>query len=192
MIVQDNTILKAIRPSTAIEALHELSSDLFPVILDLGDEDTPKAITRMFTGYDKYADVLEITCLHVRHRRPLPPDVQKTLNWQGLPFIRGAMLSQSVEDKLALNQLHRCIRKRLMAHFNHKWKCKLSHISESGSSNLSSFWQFVKRIKYRGLGPLPPLSEGNIVIESDREKVTLVANVLAIQNVPAAHYTGNG
>jgi hypothetical protein len=78
-----------------------------------------------------------------------------------------------------------------MAHFNNKWESKLHRISESGSSSRSSFWKFVKRIKNRGLAPLPPLREGNIVAESDGDKATLFANVLAIQNVPAAHYTAN-
>jgi hypothetical protein len=62
MDVLDIAILKDIRLTTAIEALHELSSDHLPVILELGDEkDTPKTITRFFTNWDKYAEFLETT-----------------------------------------------------------------------------------------------------------------------------------
>jgi hypothetical protein len=32
-----------------------------PVILDLGDKDKTKTITRIFTDWNKYADVLETT-----------------------------------------------------------------------------------------------------------------------------------
>jgi hypothetical protein len=49
MDIQDIAILKDIRLSMGIEALHELSSEHFPVILDLGDEkSTSKTITRIF------------------------------------------------------------------------------------------------------------------------------------------------
>jgi DNA gyrase inhibitor GyrI len=62
MNVLDIAILKDIRFSTAIEALHELSSEHFKVILYLGDEkDIPKTITRIFTDWDKCSDVLETT-----------------------------------------------------------------------------------------------------------------------------------
>jgi hypothetical protein len=58
----DIAIIKDIRLSTAIEVLHELFSDHLPVILDLEDEKgTPRAIIRIFTDLEKYADVLEIT-----------------------------------------------------------------------------------------------------------------------------------
>jgi hypothetical protein len=46
--------------STVIEALHKLSFDHLPVILELGDEkNTPKAIILFFTNWDKYAELLK-------------------------------------------------------------------------------------------------------------------------------------
>jgi hypothetical protein len=49
MDIQDIALLKDIRLSTGIEALHELSSDHSPVILDLGDEKgTSKTISCIF------------------------------------------------------------------------------------------------------------------------------------------------
>jgi hypothetical protein len=146
MVVLDiASIIKDIRLTTAIEALHELSYHL-PVILELGDEkDTPKTITRFFTNWDKYAEFLETTlppcpslpstpallddavalfesalnmarttATTTREVRILPirlPDELKALICQRRRLIRVTMLSQSAEDKIALNRLHRCIRR---------------------------------------------------------------------------------
>ncbi|KAJ3632131.1 hypothetical protein Zmor_022067 [Zophobas morio] len=59
-----------------------------------------------------------------------------------------------------------------MVHFNNKWESKLHHISVGG---LHHFPLFVK----------------DIVAESNGGKATLIANVLAIQNLLATHYTAN-
>jgi hypothetical protein len=60
MDVLDIAILKDIRGlTTAIEALHQLSSGHLRIILELGDEkDTAKTTTRFFSNGEKHAEFL--------------------------------------------------------------------------------------------------------------------------------------
>ncbi|KAJ3632082.1 hypothetical protein Zmor_024806 [Zophobas morio] len=137
------------------------------------------------------AHITATTTCEVKYRPDRLPDVLKALICQRGHVVRVTMLSQSAEDKLALNRLHRRIRKRLMVHFNNKLESKLYRTSEMGGSNRSFFWKFAKRIKNRGLTPLPLLHEGNIVVESDENKATLFVNVLAIQAVASCSLYSN-
>jgi hypothetical protein len=127
----------------------------------------------------------------VKYRSDRLPDELKALVRQRRRLIHVAVLPQSTEDKLALNQLHRCTKKKLMAHLNNKFETKMHYISKPGNSNRSSsFWKYIKKIKIRALAPLPPLLERIIVTKSD-DKATFFANLLATQNVPAAPQTAN-
>ncbi|KAJ3615683.1 hypothetical protein Zmor_012378 [Zophobas morio] len=104
------------------------------------------------------AHTIATTAHEVRYRPDHLLDVLKILICQPRRLIRVAMLSQSAL-KPALNRLHRYITKKLMVHFNDKWRANLRRILESGSSSRSSFWKFVKRLKIGGLHHYRPFEK---------------------------------
>jgi hypothetical protein len=69
------------------------------------------------------------TTREVTHCPGRLPDVQMALIYHRRRLIRVAM-PQSAED-IALNRLHSCIKKKLLAPFNNKLESKPHHISES-------------------------------------------------------------
>jgi hypothetical protein len=64
------------------------------------------------------------------HPDPLPDELKVLIReWRRL--IRVDTVTQRPEDKVALNRLHRRIRKELLAHHNRLWEIKLSNTSNN-------------------------------------------------------------
>jgi hypothetical protein len=127
------------------------------------------------------------TTREVEFRPNRLPDELKALICERRRLIRVATVSQRPEDKLALNRLHRRIRKELLAHHNRLWETKLSNISDNNGNGRVSFWKFIRKYKNRARLPLPTMRDGNFVAENDADKATLFADHLATQCVPPAY-----
>ncbi|KAJ3630101.1 hypothetical protein Zmor_027066 [Zophobas morio] len=95
--------------------------------------------------------------------------------------LRLAAATQSPNDKLILNRLHRCIRKVLTAFQDSRLETKLQDMSVAAEERRPSFWCFVKRIKNRCHAQPPLLYSGGIVAESDEDKAMLFADHQAAQ-----------